>query len=190
MNEIAQEQAEQNNQPSYWRSVGIAGVIFGIIVFILSLISGYAVINSEPTGSLFSPVQFLGIFVCLIGAFGGMLAIWHYANEYNIDIKLGRGALIGFLTGACIAIMMVLLNQAWSAIDPDMTQKMIDSTVANLEAMDIPEAQKQQAIDSSVQTIRNQQNMGTQLLWNIPLYGMLNLITGIIGVKLFGKKED
>lgn len=189
MDEIAQEQAEQNNQPSYWMSVGIAGVIFGIIVFILSLVSGYAVINSEPTGSLFSPVQFIGVLVCLIGAFGGMVAVWHYANEFEIDMKLGRGALIGFLTGSCIAIIMVVLNQLWSTIDPDMVQRMIDSTVANLEAMDIPDAQKQQAIDSSVETIRSQQNAGTQLLWNIPMYGILNLITGIIGVKLFGKQE-
>lgn len=190
MDEIAQEQAEQNNQPSYWMSVGISGVIFGILVFILSLVSGYAVINSEPTGSFFSPVQFIGVLVCLVGTFGGMLAIWHYANEFDVDLTLGRGALIGFLTGACIAIISVLLNQVWATIDPDMTQKIIDSTVANMEAMDLPDAQRQQAIDSSVETIRGQQNIGSQLLWNIPMYGMLNLITGIIGVKLFGKQED
>ncbi len=191
MDEVAEQQAEQNNQPSYWPSVGIAGVIFGIIVFALSLVTGYTMINSEPTGSLFSPVQIiLWVTVCLVGAFGGMLAIWHYANEYDISIKLGKGALIGLFTGVCLALVTVLLNQLWQVIDPDMTQKMIDSTIANFEAADLPDAQKQQMIDSTVQSMRNQNSIGKQLLYNLPMYGILNVITGMIGAKVFGKQEE
>jgi magnesium-transporting ATPase (P-type) len=191
MDEVAEQQAEQNNQPSYWPSVGIAGVIFGIIVFALSLVTGYTMINSEPTGSLFSPVQIiLWVTVCLVGAFGGMLAIWHYANEYDISIKLGKGALIGLFTGICLALVTVVLNQIWQVIDPDMTQKMIDSTIANFEAADLPDAQKQQMIDSTVQSMRNQNSIGKQLLYNLPMYGILNVITGMIGAKVFGKQEE
>ncbi len=181
---------ENENPPSYWTSVTVSSLIFGIVAFILSIISGYAVINSEPSGSFFSPVQLIGILVCLIGAFGGMLATWHYAREYDVPIKLGRGALIGFLTGVGITIITVLLSQIWQIVDPDMTQKMIDSTVANMEAMDMPEEQKQQMIDSTAESIRSQQNISTQFLWGIPLYGILNLITGMIGAKIFGKKEE
>ncbi|NIT58318.1 MAG: DUF4199 family protein [Aliifodinibius sp.] len=191
MDEVAEQQAEQNNQPSYWPSVAIAGVIFGIIVFALSLVTGYTMINSEPTGSLFSPVQIiLWVTVCLVGAFGGMLAIWHYANEYDIGIKLGKGALIGLFTGICLALVTVVLNQLWQVIDPDMTQKMIDSTIANFEAADLPDAQKQQMIDSTVQSMRNQNSIGKQLLYNLPMYGILNVITGMIGAKVFGKQEE
>lgn len=186
----SQSQPLENNQPSYWTSVAISGVIFGIVAFVLSLISSYATINSEPSGSIFSPVQLLGVVVCLIAAFGGMLATWHYANEYDVTITLGRGALIGFLTGVCITVVTVLLNQVWQVVDPDMTQKLIDSTIANMESMDMAEGQKQQMIDSTVESIRSQQNIGTQFLWGIPLYGILNLVTGMIGAKIFGKEED
>lgn len=175
---------------SYWISVGVASFIFGIIAFAISIISAYTTINSEPTGSFFNPSQLVGILACLIGAFGGMLATWHYAREHDVAIKLGKGALIGFLAGVGITVVSVLLGQIWQVIDPDMTQKMIDSMIANMEAMDMPEQQKQQMIDATVESVRSQQSIGTQLLWGIPIYGVLNLLTGMIGAKVFGKEEN
>lgn len=181
---------QANSDPSYWASTGVASFIFGLIVFVISLISAYITINSEPTGSFFSPMQLIGTLACLIGAFGGIVAVWHYTKEYDVPVKLGRGALIGFLTGAGIAVLSTLLNQVWLLIYPDMTQKLIDSIVSNMEAMDMPEEQKQQAIDSTVQSMESQYSFGWQLLLGIPLYGVLNLITGMIGAKVFGKDQD
>lgn len=186
-------QPEINEQPtpSYWSSIAIAGLIFGILAFALSLISTYSVINSEPTGSYFSPLQ-IGIWLvtCLVAAGAGMLAIWHYEREYEVSITLGKGALIGFLTGVAMAIIGALLNQFWQQfIDPDMMQKFVDSMIANMEAMEMPEEQKQQAIDMTAQSAREGGGFFSQLLTGIPLYGVLNLITGMIGVKIFGQKE-
>lgn len=182
---------ERAVSPSYWSSVLVAGLLFGIIVFALTLLTNYATINAEPTGSYISPPQYIGIFACLLGAFGGMLATWHYSREYDeVVITLGRGALIGFLTGACIVLVTTVLNQLWLLVDPDMTEKMIDSTIANYEAMDIPEQQKQNLIDASVESMRGSQSMLMQFLVGIPLYGILNLLTGMIGAKLFGKQEE
>jgi len=188
MEEIQEPTVSGN--PSYWTSVSIAGVIFGIVVFVISLISSYATINSEPSGSFLNPTQLIGTVGCLIGAFAGMLAAWHYAKEYDAVIKLGKGALIGFLTGAVIAVVNVLLSQIWSLVDPDMLQKVIDSTIANYEAMDLPDEQKQQMIDITAQSLRSANSLWRQLLMGIPLYGLLNLITGMIGAKVFGKKEE
>src|SRR5690625_5907370 len=85
---------QHQQQPSYWTSVATAGVIFGIVAFVLSIITSYATINTEPSGSYFSAVSLLGILVCLVPAFGGVLAAWHYAIEHNTFITLRRGALI------------------------------------------------------------------------------------------------
>ena len=139
---------------------------------------------------MFRPTDLIGTIACLFAAFGGMLATWHYAREYDAVIKLGRGALIGFLTGLVVTLISILLNQIWTVIDPDMTQQMVESAVANIEAMDVPDEQKQMSIDMTVDMIRSQENIGTQLLWGIPMYGILNLITGMIGAKLFGKEEQ
>lgn len=178
----------ENEEPSYWTSVGVAGVTFGLLLFILSLIAAYVAINSEPSGSFFTPTQILSYLTCLIGIFGGMLAVWHYTSMYNITITLGRGALIGFLTGVCITVVNMALSQLWEFVDPDMTQQLIDSLVANYEAMELPDAQRQLLIDSTVQQMR-EGNFFSQLIKGAPLNGILNLFTGMIGAKVFGKKE-
>lgn len=187
---MEESQPLSNNNPSYWTSVSIAGLIFGIVVFALSIIISYITINSEPSGSLLSPMQFVGTIVCLIGAFGGMLATWHYANEYDVPFTLGKGALIGLFVGIVIALINVLLTQGWHLIDPNMTQRLIDHTVANIQASSMPDQQKQQTIDMMADTLKNRNSIGTQLLWGLPLYGILNLITGMIGAKIFSKKEE
>lgn len=183
------QQQTPTEKSSYWNSVAIGGVVFGVIIFVLSLVAGYATINSESTGSIVSPAVWIGALSCLVGAFGGMLAVWHYANDYNISITLGRGALIGFFTGVAVAIVSVLLNELWTFVDPDMTQQIVDSTIANFEASDLPEQQKQQMIDM-VAGSREGESIGSQLLSGIPLYGILNLLTGMIGAKIFGKDEE
>lgn len=183
------QQTLENEQPSYWTSVGVAGLIFGVIAFAIGLVAAYAIINAEPTGG-FSFTSLIGLLGCLVAAFGGMLATWHYANEYDAPITLGQGALIGLLTGICITIVTIILGQLWQLIDPDMMQQMIDASVANLEAMDMPEEQKQQFIDSTVEGMRKQGSIIYQLWTGVLAYGILNLITGMIGAKIFGKKAD
>lgn len=191
-----QEQQEPYTQettrpdPSYWPSVGIASLIFGIISFAIYLISTYVTINSEPSGSIFGPSMWIGILSCLVGAFAGLTAVWHYANEHDIAVTLGRGALIGFLAGAGMTVISAVLSQAWNVVDPDLTQKLIDSTVANMEAMEMPEANRQEMIDQTVESMRSSTTLGGQLLWGIPISGLLNLLTGMIGAKVFGREEE
>ncbi len=174
----------------FWPSIALVGSIFGVIIFALGLVFGYMQIQSEPTGAIFSPMMFSGVIVCLVVAFAGIMAIWHYTREVTPFIKLGQGALIGFLTGAVLVIVSTVLNELWHVIDPEYTQKVIDSTVAGLEAMDLPEDTKNTMIDATVESMRSEQSIFSQILYGIPMYGILNLITGLIGVKIFGKKED
>ncbi|MGK7370159.1 MAG: DUF4199 family protein [Candidatus Halalkalibacterium sp. M3_1C_030] len=185
---MEQTSQHSNTNPSYWPSVGIAAVIFSLITTVLQLISGYMQINAEPTGSLFSPTMLFGVVVCLVGAFGGMVAVWHYANEYQITMKLGKGALIGFLTGAVMVLIGIVLNKFWLLVDPDMQQKMMESTIANFEAMDMPEETKQQMIDQAASQANP--SIVMQLLYGIPIFGILNLLTGMLGVSLFARDKE
>lgn len=185
---MEQTEMSNNEMPSYWASVGIAAFIFSILTFVIQLVSSYMQINAEPSGSLFPPGAIFGSVACLVGAFGGMVAVWHYAREYDITMKLGKGALIGFATGCAMVFIGLVLNQLWQLIDPDMTQKMIDSMIDNYEAMDMPDETKQQMMDS----VASQANpsIGMQLLYGIPMFGILNLVTGLIGVAIFARKKD
>ncbi len=189
------EEIKNEDQPisfgEYIPSAGIVGAIFGLVSFVIGLFFGYQQINAEPTGSFFSPAMFSGIVVCLITAFAGLIAVWHFTKEVSTRIKLGQGAVLGFLTGAIITILSVLLNELWVLlIDPEYMDKIMESTIANMEVMDIPESQKDAMIESITESMGDGQSMIRQLFIGIPISGLLNLLTALIGVKIFADKAN
>lgn len=183
-------QKEENPISKAWPSIVIVGLIFSLVSFALSLFFSYQQINSEPSGSFFSPAMFSGVVICLITCVAGALAVWHFTKEVSKHLTLGQGALIGFLTGAVIVLFSVILNELWQLFDPDFTEKLIEATIANVEAMDLPAESKNDMIDSMAEGVRSQQSILQQLFWGIPITGLLNLVSGMIGVKLFAEKEE
>ncbi len=181
------DQTEQFNSgdenPSYWSSVGIAALIFAIIAFVLSTGVQYMMVGGGG-GFVFSAAS--SAVVCLIAAFGGMLAVWHYANEYDITFKLGKGALIGLLTGVAIAILLVILGNLWKVIDPGLQQQIIQTTIERMESANVP--------DERIEAITQQMKAGASIIYQLGIalliYGIPNVITGMIGVPLFAKEEE
>jgi len=171
-------------------SATVVGLIFSIITFAISLAVGYYEISSEPSGSLFSASTISGSIICLVSLLGGVLAVWHFVKEVSPYIKLGQGAALGFLTGAVIVILSAVYGEIWSFIDPDYTDKLVEATIANFEEMEMPDAQKDAMIDSVAGSVRQQSSFVSQVLWGIPVSGILNLLSGMVGVKIFAKKED
>jgi hypothetical protein len=171
-------------------SAGVVGLIFSIITFEIGLAVGYQQIGSEPSGAIFSPTMLSGTVICLISLLGGTLAVWHFVKEVNPYIKLGQGAALGFITGAIMVILTAVYGEIWNFIDPEYTDKLVEATIANVEAMDLPDAQRQTMVDSMASTVRQQSSFLSQILWGIPITGILNLLSGMVGVKIFAKKED
>lgn len=172
----------------YLPSAGLVGLIFAVVIFAISIFFGYMQINAEPTGSPFGVTSISGIVVCLAGAFSGLVAVWHFSKEVTQDFKMGQGATIGFLTGAVVAVVSVVLTQVWTFIDPDYTQKLMDSVIANFEMMDLPD----EALDGIIESTEQSVDPGflRQLFLSIPLQGILSTITALIGTKLFAQKAD
>lgn len=173
----------------YWPSVLLVGGIFSIVGFIINISFGYIQIGSEPSGSMFSPLMLSSVIVCLATCVGGLIAVWHYTKEVTAYVKLGRGALIGFLTGVVIVVLGTLFSEAWILFDPAYNDKLLESVVANVEAMDLPADTRDQMIDQMAASIRDT-SVFQQLLIGIPITGLLNLLTGMLGVKLFAAKEE
>ncbi len=174
---------------NYWPSVLIIGGIFSLIGFVINIAFGYIQIGSEPTGSLFSPLMMSSVVVCLATCVGGLVAVWHFTKDVSAHLKMGRGALIGFLTGAVIVVASTLLNELWLTIDPDYTEKLLESVIENVEAMDLPADTRDQMIDQMAAGITDT-SITQQLFLGIPITGILNLLTGMLGVKLFAAKEE
>lgn len=188
MEEINQE--KEHSLSTYWPSILIAGLIFSLVSFVLGLFFGYQQINSEPSGALFSPLMLSGVVICLVTCVAGAVAVWHFAKEVSPYLTLGQGALIGFLTGAVIVLFGIILNELWMLFDPEYTDKLVEAAIANVEAMDVPESTKNDMIDSMAESVRGQQSMLQQLFWGIPITGLLNLVSGMIGTKIFAEKKE
>lgn len=185
------ENTQELSFSDYLPSIGIVGVIFSLVSFVIGLFFGYQQINAEPSGSIMSPMMFSGVVICLVSALAGLLAVWHFTREVTPFMTLGQGALIGFLTGAVIVLVSVVLNEIWILFfDPEYTTKIMDATIANIEAMEMPEANKQQMIDAMADSMAGGQSIWQQIFWGVPVTGLLNLITGLIGVKIFGEKKE
>lgn len=184
---------DQATSRNLWDATIFAGTIMAVIIFSLSTITGYVQINSQPDGSIVQP-SFTGSFlVCLIGAFAGMLAVWYYTRYVQSHLTLGRGALVGVLTGLVVIIGENILATIWNLIDPDYTNQLMESIIANIEAMELPEDLKQQQIDmiaEQYQQVSSFSGFFTQILYGFPLYGLLNVITAMIGVKVLGKEKE
>lgn len=178
---------ESTSEQSYWTSVFLAAFLFGLVSFALTMGIGYYQINNGSAGGVgFSSIT--GSIVCLFTAFGGMLAVWHYLKEGPTGITIGRGAVIGLITGILIGIISFLLTKLWTLFDPSYASKLIDMRIAAATSNpNITDQQRQQISDAM-------HNGGGLLMIGyiigIVFEGVVNLLTGMLGAKLFSKEEQ
>lgn len=178
MEELRQETTDKH---SYWNSVLFVGVVFGIILFIGQLLEGYYAINAGAGGG------WIGSVICLIAAFGGLAAVWYYVMDKEIAITLGKGALIGFLTGIVAQLMSYGLMELWELLNPSYAQAYKEAQIAAIENNpSLPEDWKQSSIDFL---------HDPGLAWTFLIVtggtlvnGVLSMFTGMIGAKIFGHK--
>jgi|SRR5690625_329651 len=173
----------------YWQSVLLAGGILSVAGVLLNTLFGYMQIGSEPDGRLLNPLMIGSIVVCLATCLGGMGAVWHVVNNVSPYMTLGRGALIGFLTGAAIVIFSALLNELWQMVDPTFSERVLDSVISNIERMDMPADTRQQMIDQMAADAGNP-SLIQQIVAGIPFTGLLNLLSGMLGVRLFADRQS
>lgn len=179
------EQSERtgyDTKPSYWPSVFLAGIVFAFILAAGQLVGSYMSINTDQQ------VGWINFVICIIGAFAGMVAVWHYANQYNVAMTLGKGALMGFLAGCVAQLVAYGLLEVWYLLNPGFEQALKEVQIAAIEANDqFSDEMKQTSIDF----INDPGMMWTMIVYvgGILVAGILSLLTGMLGVKLFAKKE-
>lgn len=179
MEELQQE--APTDDPSYWNPVLIVGAVFGIILFVGQLLEGYYAINTESEGGWISSV------ICLIAAFGGLAAVWYYVGDEEMAISLGKGALIGFLTGIVAQLVSYGLVEFWELLNPSYAEAYKEAQIAAIENNpNLPDEWKQSSID-----FLHDPGLAWTLLIVIGgtlFNGVLSMFTGMIGAKTFGKK--
>lgn len=177
-------------QASYWPSVMIGAITIAIIMVVMSILSQYMMINSEPTGSSFNMAQMIGILVCFIAAIGGVISTRHFAKTNDITFPIGKGAVMGLLTGVIGVLISTVLALIWTyVVDPSLNQAVYDWQIANLEAQNMSQQQLEMAMGFIPEP-----GSTSALMWQVGIglvsIGILNLISGIIGAKIFASEEE
>lgn len=174
--------------PSYQQSVFIGGGIVGGLAFLINIISGYLQISSAPSTTLLGIMALMALITCLVGMTGGLVSAWHYSKLLEQTITLGKGALIGLLTGVILAVVSTLLSKIWTILNPDFNQQIMESVIASFEQLDLPKDQKKAQIDMIYNSMKGSESFGgiiSSIFTGAIFYGILNALTGMLGVKLF-----
>lgn len=186
---------ELQEKPSYLTYAIQIGAVLAVVNTIITYASMYHFVSQPPSGSIFSIAQIVPLVACLVAGFGGMLVVRSFAQSTDLPMKAGQGAVIGMVTGAIITAFMVIIGQIWTQlIDPTLMTRFMDATIANFEAIpNLPDEQRNAMIDAAFQQAQDQTTfMGIvkSSLISVVVLGIINLITGIIGVSIFAKKEE
>lgn len=179
-----------NEMPSYWSSVFIAASIVALITAVMNIVAQYMTIGGEPTGSAFNASQLVGIVSCLVAALGGFIATRHYATTNDVKFPMGKGALIGLFTGIFLVLISTVISLIWTyLIDPDLNQAFYDWQIANVEAQNVPDQQKEMAI-SFIPEPGSTSALMIAVGIGLVVTSILNVISGLIGAKIFAKEEE
>lgn len=171
--------------PSFLKNAVLVGGLVGIVTSLISIYSGYSMINSEFDGSGVPPGTYTSIITCLVGTLAGLLAI-KLQSAAEIEMTLGRGALIGMVAGIAVAVFSGFTSQLWQMLHPQFAEEMVEAMMANYER--IPGFSAQMADELAASTLESMtttagvlKSIGLGAL----LYGILNALSGMVGAKLF-----
>lgn len=186
---------EPIEKPSYLPYAIQYGAVLSVVGTIITYAAMYQFMSQPPKGSIISLAQLVPLFTCLVAGFGGMLVVRSFAKATDLPMKAGQGAVIGVVTGAIITGFMMVLGLVWTKIiDPTLMARYMEATIANFEAIpNLPQETLDTMVDATYQqSIAQNSFMGIvkSSLMSLAALGVINLITGIIGVSIFAKKEE
>ncbi len=182
------EQANESYMPYAVRFA----MIFAIITFVGNLAGMYTVIGMEPSMMMILIPSISGSVICLVAAVAGLLVVRGYIKATDVRVPVGKGAVIGLVTGLLIAVISGVLSILWDFVDPNMTKNMMNSMMSAVDTLpEMNEAARQEAMD---QMMANDPTQWSVRLMGLGVgtigFGIMNLITGMIGAAVFSKKEE
>ena len=184
----------QHQSPSFLRQAAIAGGIFAVIVFLLEVLGGFMVINSDRGGGVLLITLFSSAIGCLIAAFAGMVGVRMFVKEHALPMSLGEGAKIGLVTGLIVAVVNAVLDLMWVGINPGFQSELLEASIEHVEAIgQLADEDRQQIIDMLYAETQDQlsvANFAMGLAWGAIILGLLNTLTGTLGAKFFADQPD
>lgn len=142
----------QNATPSFFPTAVKQGLIIGVIIIILSLVSNLAGLSTNVMASLV--LTFLMVVLYAAAAF--MAVKSHRDHDLGGTITFGRA----FITGLVAALVAGLMTSVFSIvyvqfIDPGSVQDAIDASMEMMEKFGLDEDQIDAARESALESATN-----------------------------------
>ncbi len=185
------ENMEMEN-PSYWTSVFIGALIITLITSIIGTFLIYYIAGAEPSPVLLFLLSGFVVINCLFGSIGGFISTRHYAKTYNLTFPIGKGVLIGLLTGVVGAVLAGIVGQLWGLIDPALIDNLIANITDVMDTIDMSQQQRDETLSGIVESLESSQTLGGAIqgvLINSGILGVVNAISGLVGAKVFASEE-
>jgi hypothetical protein len=175
---------EAPQQKNFIKAAGIAGAIMAVVTSALLIANGYSIMNATPDGSPLPPGSMLNGVICLLSFLTSFIAVKLHASEEPV-MQLGRGAIIGLVSGALAAIVGVILQMGWEFADPNYTAGVMDAMTRWAES--VPQFSEEQ-VDEMLANMEDQYTMTGRLKAigiGLPINAVANAVTGLLAAKIF-----
>ena len=184
------------NQPSkqslYFNTAIQVGLALGLLSAIIQVVNINMAISAEPSTSIVDIKSIVvGILSCLLSLAVGAYAVKHYlGTQEDKSMKLGEGALIGLYTAIVSTLAATVLIELWLVVDADMYKNYLEATMRNFEANPAFTDELLEGMESQyAKTLTLGGRLG-QLLFALPIGGIIMALAGMVGVKIFAEKEE
>lgn len=184
---------DQPSKQSQFFSAAIqVGLLLGVLSAVMQIVNINMTISAEPSSSPFDIKSLVvGILSCLLSIGFGVFAVKQYlGNQEDKRLKLGEGALIGFYTSIVSIVVGTVLMELWLVVDPEMYQNFLDANMRNYENNPNMPEEMLTNLESQFSKSLTLQGRLSQLLFALPIGGIIMALSGMLGVKIFAEKEE
>lgn len=177
-------------EPVQEKSFVNISVVIGAVLAIVTSITIYGLaLMSVSSGNPGIGGLLLGCFLCCgLIILPGIISSKLYIQDIQKSIEIGKGALIGAVSGLAFGVVFGFMDVIWKLFDVNTTVLITEyyiMVMQNLEMSELNDAIDQMR-DAQEQT---SSGIGTMLL-NSLVIGVINIISGLAGAAFFNKKYE
>jgi len=165
-------------------------VITGAVIAVVSSITIYGLaLMSISSGSPGVAGLVIGCFLCCgFVILPGLLSSRLYIYDIQKSIEVGKGALIGAVSGLAFGVVFGFMDVIWKLFDVDTASLMVEYYIMVMQNLDMPE------LNDAIDQMRDAQEQASSgigsILMNIVIVSVINVVSGLSGTAIFSKKFE
>ncbi len=178
----------EEEPPSFVQPAMTYGAAFAIaasLVFYGTLVA--AMSGAEP--------GILPFIIACLGCLGiiflpGVFSVKSFLKQTANKLQVGKGAVIGVVSGAAFGVMYGFMDLVWLLFGVETSTLVMEYTLALTETFGGDTGQVDEMRDVMEEQARTGGSIMLGVLFNILIYGILNMLSGMLAVSIWADKTS